>query len=52
VTECGLAHLDHVAGAGAFAPSEIIGHEKCAEYWKAVDAKVTGKVVLVCDGRG
>jgi glyoxylase-like metal-dependent hydrolase (beta-lactamase superfamily II) len=51
-------HLDHVAGAGAFAPSEIIGHEKCAEYWKAVDAKdvapmtktITGDQTLTIGG--
>jgi len=27
-------HLDHVAGGAAFAPAEVIGHEKCPAYWK------------------
>src|SRR5262249_48926579 len=27
-------HHDHVAGGAALAPVEVIGHEKCTQYWK------------------
>jgi glyoxylase-like metal-dependent hydrolase (beta-lactamase superfamily II) len=30
-------HLDHTRGGAALAPQNVIAHEKCADYWKAVD---------------
>lgn len=31
-------HLDHVAGGGALAPAEVVGHQKCTTYWEDLRA--------------
>lgn len=51
-------HLDHVAGGAALSPVEVIGHEKCAAYWKDLGARdvapmtrtMTGDEKLVIGG--
>jgi len=31
-------HLDHVAGGATFGATEVIGHEKCPQYWRELAA--------------
>lgn len=40
-------HLDHVVGGAALAPQEVIAHEKCPEYWKALDGYSGVKDILM-----
>lgn len=32
-------HLDHVRGAAALQPREVIAHRKCPQYWSAAEAR-------------